>query len=281
MDTASARVWRLQRRWSLAADRAKRGLDRSRRLTLLLVVGAASAGAAAAGTGSAAYAGLSAGATAVGAALAARAGADLRTATKLRAVSEALKSEVYSFLARAGRYLDGDRDAVLDERTAELIPEDQATGSRVARQRPDDRKPPAVHDVPSYVDVRLTGQLEEYYRPKATRLAHWAAGFRYAQVSLTVLGGALAGLAAAGNTQTAGWIGALTTAATAVAAHSAAARHEYLALVYDRTAQRLESLRGRWSSGRLGADVVTECEVLLATQNEAWLAQWNTAEGKG
>ncbi len=280
MSDPADRVWRAHRRWSLAANRAKSELDWSRRLTLLPAVVAAFAGAAAVGTGWSVLAGVSAAATAVAAVFAARTGgAELRGATRLRAVSEALKAEVYMYLARAGRYRGDDRDVELDRRSAELLADDEGIGVRVARQRPDASPLPAVHDAKSYVDIRLTGQLDGYYRPRAARLAGWATRFHYAQFTLTVLGGTLAGVAAAGDTQVAGWIGALTTAATAVAAHSAAARHEYLALTYDRTAQHLEALRDRWSSGRLGDDVVTECEKLLAVQNDAWLAQWNTAEG--
>ncbi|RKT55398.1 DUF4231 domain-containing protein [Saccharothrix australiensis] len=280
-DAAVVRAWRAQRRWSRAADRAKAESVRARRAVLLLVVVAAVAGAAAAATGSAALAAVSASATAVVAVLASPAVVDVRTVTRLRAVSEALKAEVHTFLAGADPYRGDDRDAVLDRRTTGLLPDDEATGARVARQRPDDRAVPAVRDVASYVDVRLTGQLEGYYGPAAARMAAWAGRFRVAQLVLAVSAAGLAGLAATGNPHAAGWIGALTTAATAVAAHGAAGRHEYLALTYDRTARRLESLRDRWRSGRLGDEVVAECETLLATQNDAWLAQWTTAEGRG
>lgn len=272
-------VWTLQRRWSLAAAKAKTTVDWWRRSALLLVSAGATAGAVAASTGWGALAGASAVATGLGAVAATKAsGADVRSATRLRAVSEALKAEVFTYLAGAVPYNTTDRKAELDRRVAEVLADADSLRPVVAGVRSDGAAMPAVRDVPTYVTLRLIKQLEGHYRPAAGRMADRSARYRYAQVGLTVLGAAVGGLAAFQVAHLEAWIGALTTAAVAFAVHTTSARHEYLALAYDRTADQLESLRAKWAEGRINDDVVTACESLIAAQNESWLARWNSTE---
>jgi hypothetical protein len=72
--------------------------------------------------------------------------------TRARSVSEALKADVYLWLAGAGPFADNPTAAVLRERTdklrrdaADLLPQRKGI-------EPERRDLPAVHDLPSYFE---------------------------------------------------------------------------------------------------------------------------------
>jgi hypothetical protein len=98
-------------------------------------------------------------------------GIRLKDWTRARSVSEALKADVYMWLAGASPFTDDPAPAVLRERTdklrqdaAGLVP--QREGIEAER-----RDMPAVHDLPSYFAVRVPGEFEGYYRRKAGFIA--------------------------------------------------------------------------------------------------------------
>ncbi|MFD4676457.1 SLATT domain-containing protein [Lentzea sp. NPDC058450] len=274
--TTVDQVWGRQRRWSLAADAAKASLRKWRLAVLVFSLAGAVAGAMATyeprlalvsmvATGLAGWAATHSGKSAI------------RESTGLRAVSEALKAEVHTYLAKASRYRSADRDDVLGQRAAELTTAAGDLASRVARTEDDGRSLPAVHNAESYVDNRLTYQVNTFYRPKAHEFSTVAARLRTAQIISAGLGTAFAAaVLVPGFAPLSVWIGVFTTAGTALTAHAAASRSEHVALVYERTADELESLRARWCGGQVGDEVVEEGERVLAKENEAWLAQWSS-----
>lgn len=85
----------------------------------------------------------------------------------MRSVSEALKSEVYVALARADVYRQGDIDGTLLDRADRVTAQAGDLLHRTEGLVPRQRRLPLVRDVGSYVAIRLTGQIRDYYRPRA------------------------------------------------------------------------------------------------------------------
>lgn len=274
------RVWRLQSLWSRTADRLKADIARKQALSVCLVVGGALAAAVAlsfglsSGTGKA-FSFLSAAATGLGGLIRQRIGRDaVQSWTRARSVAEAMKSEVY-------RQLSGTAPPGLVERVARL---EDAAGDLVrytAGIVPAERDLPAVHDVDSYLEVRVAGQLHGYYRPRADRLGRTARRLRWLNATLAGVGVVVG--TAAGTWEIdkmAVWIPVITTVAAAVAGYAAATRCDHLLVEYLRTANELERLLARRASGEIADDeVVAMAEQVISVQNEGWMARLATETG--
>jgi hypothetical protein len=230
--TAAEVAWQAQSVWSQAANRLKGGLTRWRAIALgLTIAGAVLATLAVqvAELSSPAGKGLAlAGALAVALApvVRGRFGSPVvQDWTRARSTSEAVKSEVFMYLAGTGRYRDADRDHQLQDQV-EVIQRDAGDLLlHTAGLQPVARGLPPVKDVDSYVEQRVTGQVDGYYRPQAAVQQRRLAQVRQAEF---VLGGAGAGLAAVGATwqlnSTTVWVPVLTTVTAALTAHAAAGR---------------------------------------------------------
>ena len=79
------------------------------------------------------------------------------------------------------------------------------------------------------------------------------------------------------------WVAVVTTLGTALAAHVAANRYDFIVMSYTGTALRLEDLVAEWRSRPArpgGADVaawsafVKLCEQAISIENESWLAKF-------
>jgi hypothetical protein len=204
--------------------------------------------------------------------------------TRARSTSEALKSEVFTYLAGIGRYRDADRNQWLQDQVEAIERDAGDLLLHTAGVQPVARGLPAVKGVDSYVEQRVTGQIDGYYRPQAARQQRRLARVRQAEF---VLGGAGAVLAAVGATwqlsSATVWVPVLTTVTAALTAHAAAARYEYLLVEYLRTAAELERLRGRYrhSAGRGGSDgesAEEACEHVISVQNEGWMAKLTSSD---
>ena len=228
-------AWRRQSVWSQTADRLKAGPSRSWRFRLGLTVAAAAL--ALAGSQVRAVSLPASIALAVAAALAmATVGLlrgrqnveQVRPWTRARSVSEALKTEVFLFLAESGVYAGPDRDRRWKRRRSGWSTR-QASCSDTPREcRPRSRALPAVHDVGSYLDVRVRqSQLEGYYEPKARLLRQRLRSLKAAEVTLALVAAGLAAVAAISSSVGA-WAAVATTAGAAVAAYIAAERYEFL-----------------------------------------------------
>lgn len=277
-------LWRQQSLWSRTANRMKKRIGRARAAGLAVTVATAVLGTIAGmladiepGTSR----GL-AGVAALGAAIlpvlrSGWSGRALRDWTRARSVSEALKSEVYLWLARAGGYRADEHGARLREKTDEV----RADGSDLLRHQvgivPEQRALPPVHDISSYFAVRVTGQITTYYRRSAGQLQTSLRWFRGAEIVLAVLGAALGAVAASvGGSPFAAWIAAVTTISTAVTVHVAAGRYEYQLIEFLRTADRLEQLRRKAAGGgsvdELDALAVS-AEDVISVENQGWMAK--------
>ncbi|MFI9388490.1 DUF4231 domain-containing protein [Kutzneria sp. NPDC052558] len=279
-----ADLWRQQSLWSRTADRMKRRISRARTaalaVTVTVAVLAALAGVLAAEVPVASR--VLAVAAAFGAALLPRlrpawSGRALRDWTRARSVSEALKSEVFLWLAKAGPYR-GDPDGVgLLERSNQL----RDVGGDLLRHQagvtPDQRPTPDVHDVPSYFEARVSDQIHTYYRPRAAELQKALRRFRAVELGLAVLAAAIGAVAAVlGGSEWTVWIAVVTTIGAALAVHVAAARHEYQLIEFLHTAQRLEVLSARASTESTadGLDALAvAAEQVISIENEAWMAK--------
>ncbi len=281
-------LWREQSLWSRTANRMKRRIERARKAALTAAVTAAVLGAAAGlvttfSTGWAGGAGrvlAVLGGLGVGVLPVLRpywSGERLRDWTRVRSVSEALKSEVYLWLARAGEYRGDDQATLLRDETAEV----RADGADLLRYRDgivaEQRPLPAVHDLPSYFAVRVTGQVDGYYRRRAGELQRRLGWFRGAGITLGAIGVVVgAVVAASGSTSFAPWIAVITTVNTALAVHVAASRYDFQLIEFLRTAERLDQLRRTAAATtdptELGA-LASEAESVISIENEGWMAK--------
>ncbi|HZM79011.1 MAG TPA: DUF4231 domain-containing protein [Candidatus Limnocylindrales bacterium] len=282
-------AWQQQRSWSRTADRLKAKIVKYRFASLLLVLcGAALAATAtqlAMNVASESYSRIAAvgAACAVGLVPALRVAFDKRTVsdwTRLRAISEALKSEVFTYLAGVGPYRGPDRQAVLTQHVRKVLHEGEDLTLYLPASLPAPTPLPEVSDVASYVQVRLIGQIDGYYRPRVREINHRLAVTRHIQAGLATTGAALGVLALVPNVHTVAWVGVVTTAGTAVAAYAAESRYVYQFIEYSRTVQQLDSMLDgylqatdsrTWQSDD---ELVTRCERIISIQNEAWMVKW-------
>ena len=201
--------------------------------------------------------------------------------TRARSVSEGLKSELYTYLARTGSYQGSGRDDQLTARTQQVLADAADLLRYTTALQPAVRPLPAVHDAQSYLTVRLMPQLD-WYSARARGLQAKLTRVRYVQLALTVLGVVLAAVAATLEvTAAAAWIAVATTVSVAVTAYAAGSRYEYQLVEYLRTVAQLERLRSAWAAhghGAAGDDTfVRDCEQVISVQNEAWMAKWTDA----
>ncbi len=283
------KVWDQQSIWSQSANRLKASVETARSRALVLVVAAAVLGAASAqvmdwnprlGAVLAFVAALAAGLSPL---LAHRGGpGPMSDWIRTRAVSEALKGEVYTCLAGVGPYAERASGAALLAERAHGFRVDATdlvrhTDGISAEVRP---LPPVV-DLDTYVDRRLRRQIDSYYRPRAawmrsrveffakTELVFGAAG---ALVAAAAGAFAIGGLAA--------WTGVIASVSIAVTAHATARRYTYQHLEFLRTAEELERLLDRRTEdpsrhGESAEPFVAKCEHVISIQNEAWMIRWS------
>lgn len=197
--------------------------------------------------------------------------------SRLRSVSEAIKAEVYTFLAGVDPYRGADRVLVLRLRGREVLARGDDLLGSVGRVERGLRPLPQVTDVASYLRVRVREQADGYYRRHAGGMARKAKLVRYAQGVLAVCAVVLGVVSSAGYTEVAPWIGVIGTVTGAVIAHSAAGRYAFLQLEYLRTAEQLARIVDEYHDAPPTAErddrLVADCEQVISFQNEAWMAE--------
>ncbi|MFB7837476.1 DUF4231 domain-containing protein [Streptomyces sp. NPDC056056] len=281
-------VWDQQSVWSQSANRLKKAVETARSRALGLAVTAAVLGTAASqlmdwsawlGTTLAFVAALTAGLSPL---LAHRGGpARMSDWIRTRALSEALKGEIYTCLAGVGPYADRTAaPTILADRARHFRMDAADLVRHTAGVSPVTRPLPPVADMDSYVDHRLRRQIDTYYRPKAAWMQ--ARVDLFGKVELT-FGAVGALLAAAGGAFTIGglaaWAGVIASVSIAVTAHAIAQRYTYQHLEFLRTAEELQQLLDRWtadpaSTGEGAEAFVAQCEHVISIQNEAWMIRW-------
>ncbi|MGW6010583.1 DUF4231 domain-containing protein [Streptomyces sp. NPDC055210] len=282
--------WAQQSVWSQAADRLKDEIGRARAASLVLGLTGAVLGTAASQTmarhtawgqalafGAALVTGLIALTTRY-------AGPDrVREWTRLRSMSEAIKSEVYVWLAGVAPYRGPDALPALHERVERLREGAADLLPCTAGIEPQERRPPLVTDVPSYVELRVEQQIRDYYLPRSREMGRRLAAVRGAEFALAataVLLGALSG--AFGVEQVAAWVAVATTAATTVSVHGLAAKYAYQETEFAMTADELRrTVERRLVRDRTEPEdddaFVTHCEQVISILNDTWMVKWTSA----
>lgn len=281
-------VWDQQSVWSQAAGRLKEQVVRARAASLALGIMAAALGTAASQTltWNEAVGKVLAFAAAVAAGcapLVGRRGGPDRVSdwTRLRAVSEALKTESYLYLAGVGPYRGNESGGdLLRERARGFVTDGADLLRHTTGITAVERPVPEVRDVESYVKQRLRRQLEAYYRPRAAYMHRKVRLHERIELALGGLGAVMAAMAATwGVEQIATWVAVAASIGVATAAHAIAQRYAYQHLEFTRTAEELERLLERWSAEPGAAPeaadrFVAECEHVISVQNEAWMIRW-------
>lgn len=283
-------LWAQQSVWSQAADRIKKSIGTWRAVLLALTIAAAlfatlsAAAAAAVGWLSPALAVAAAICVGLLPAFRPRAtGKILQDWTGVRAASEALKAEIYLYLARVGDYAGPDRDLTLAQ-TAEQI-EDVASGllPYLIGIEPKKRDLPRVSDPKSYFAVRVAEQVDVYFKSRIKRLTETLRRFKVVEVALTISAVVLGALAATfGEAGLSPWIAVLTTTTAAVAARSAAGSYDFQLVEYLRATAELHRVRGaahRTTDPAELSRLVRRSEQILTIQNQGWLAKLSTDPG--
>lgn len=278
-------AWQRQSVWSQTAGRLKTGPSRLRTALLALTVVAAAlalAGSQLKGASLPASVTLTVTAAVALAAvglLRSRTNVEqVRRWTRARSVSEAIKTEVFLFLTQSGRYAGADRETKLEAEIQRLEREAADLHRYTSGIQPRKRSLPAIHDVDTYLDVRVReSQLENYYEPNAAKLRRRIGQLKAVEVTLALVAAGLAAVAAI-SPSVGAWAAVVTTAGGAVTAYIAAQRYEFLWIEYSRTASELRRLLERRTAADgtalSGPELVAACEEVISVQNQAWMAKW-------
>lgn len=278
-------LWDQQWVWSQAAGQLKAVIRRARTAVLILTVAGAMLGAVTAAlvpssaTAGRVFAALAAVCLTVAAFLGRMtSGEQVRDWTRARSVSEAIKAEVYTYLAGVTPFRDGDRNQVLLDRFESITARTGDLIKYISHLTPRARPLPSVADLDSYIQVRVDRQMDGYYRPRAAVYARRTKTFRFVEATLSLAAAVLAAVVGVvPSARAAVWIAALASAAIAVTAHVGASRYEYQQIEFTRTAGELDrllverSLRG--SDQQADDEFVANCERVISIQNEAWMAK--------
>jgi hypothetical protein len=279
------RAWARQRIWSQTANRLKQRIERVRLSALLFAIATgvlAVAGEQIGGLSSPIGRSLSAGAAITGGLatfLQRRITTEtIRDWTRARSASEGLKTEIHSYLGGGTAYAGPDRDQHLAATTHSIMGTVTGLDRHTLGITPDRKTLPKIHDVTTYIEVRVNDQIHNYYRRMAgiyqlrvNRLRTVGNLLGAVTVVLAALGTAfqLAGLAA--------WVPVVTTVGASLTAHVAAARYDHLVIEFLRTAQRLEDLRDKYvDDPTQGAGpFIDASEAAISIENQGWMARWN------
>jgi hypothetical protein len=283
--SAAEWAWQRQSVWSQTANKLKAGPSRARTAQLVLTVVAAALALAGSQLKGASFAAslalgiVAALALAVVGLLRGQTNTEqVRRWTRARSVSEAIKTEVYTFLSGTGRYDGAERETRLETEIQRLEHEAADLTPFSRGIQPVARSLPPVHDLESYLGYRVRdSQLRDYYDKKAKDLEDRIGQLKVVQIALALVAAGLAAVASVAPS-VAAWAAVATTAGGAVTAYVASQRYEFLWIEYNRTASELRRLLDRRTAadgGQLsGAELVSECEQVISVQNQAWMAKW-------
>ncbi|MFI6581570.1 DUF4231 domain-containing protein [Embleya sp. NPDC050493] len=286
-DPVLAQTWRAQRRWSLAASAAKASVQRWRLVRLVLGVSGAILATAGtrvdgdAGTVSSLVGALCVGLVPLVTSLRLHP-ARVEAWTRLRSVSEGLKSEVYLYLTSSDRYSgsEAERRAALSARRASF--EDDAGDLLAELPQLDpaaDPTPPAVSDVDGYVRERVDVQADGYYRDRVALMRRGLTRIQFAEFVLALTGMTLA--VVAGTADDAGlgaWVPVVTTVSASVMLYGYGVRYQENLISFARTAEQLRRLRDD-RTARMPLDPAEEarfverCENVISIETQGWMAR--------
>ncbi|TFG50129.1 MAG: DUF4231 domain-containing protein [Anaerolineales bacterium] len=196
-----------------------------------------------------------------------------------RSTAEALKSEIFQFLANVPPYDTNKKSEKLLENVEGMLEEveDLPTETISKEQK---RKGLMTEDltVEKYIQNRVNDQINNYYTPRADELKQKMEQHKKIGLSLGII--AIFFGAASSTGWTAGWIAVISTIAASITAFVYAGRYQYLIISYQKTGDRLERLRSSWESrGKTETDTdernefIRECERMISIENSGWMAE--------
>jgi hypothetical protein len=286
MPAASQTVARDQRRWSLTANSLKSRINRARGSVLILaVIGALLETLAAQLYPTESYSpGKIFGYVgAVGLASIAVIRAQYLPQSRMqawlvgRSVSEALKRELYRYRTSTGPYRAENRDQTLIDRRDAIIEKARALQGFAVEPRETETSDLPPLDPDGYIQSRLDSQVK-WYRERAATYSTRQSAFAVVQFILALVSAGMGAIAASMSDRSpAAWVAVITTMLSALGSYLLAQRYEQLIITYRATAERLESIRVRWSSFD---ELVEQCESALAQENQGWMTSGDETGAK-
>jgi hypothetical protein len=185
-----------------------------------------------------------------------------------RSISEALKRELYRYRTSTGPYRAENRDQILIDRRDAIV--EKARSLQAFAVEPSETGtldlPPLDSD--GYIQNRLDAQVK-WYRERAATCSTRQSAFAAVQFILALAGAGIGAIAVSMRDRSpAAWVAVTTTMLSALGSYLLAQRFEQLIVTYRVTAERLESIRVRWSSLD---ELVEQCESALAQENQSWM----------
>lgn len=196
---------------------------------------------------------------------------------RARSMAEALKSQVYLFLASAPPYNEatGRHKRLLAEVRELLAKVGDMSTENISKEQQREGLPLGPLTIEDYIRDRVDDQIDGFYRPQTMELVGKMKRNRNIGLGLGVLAIVLGALGFTG--WTAGWVATISTITASIAAYAYAGRYQYLIVSYQATANKLESLRTDWeTSGKTEADAkrfILGCEEVISVENSAWMAE--------
>lgn len=270
-----------QRRWSLTANALKASISQSRWLILIL----ASIGAFLETLSSQVHESQPAIAVLAGYAGAAalaviavikqyRLGRDrVQAWIMARAASESFKREMFLYRTKAGAYSEGNPEATLFDRRAQILAKTAAAQNYVVDPREQDLAVPAPLDADGYIKERVQAQIE-WFRDRARSYSKTAEMFGTTELLLAIISALLgATLTFTAKYKFGSWVAVITTVSGTLGSHVAAQRYEQIRISYRAAADQLEGILGKWRAvkGTL-SDLADQCEAALLAENQGWIA---------
>lgn len=200
---------------------------------------------------------------------------------RARSASEAYKSEIFLYRTKIGAYGNPDRSDKLNEAIT-LIDETVKDIQRFNTQSVSISEDMLVDlSISDYFESRVEKQIEKYYRPRAIHHGRLSQRYRSYHLILMLIGATLGAIAAITQLGVGPWIAVVTTITSSILAYGAAGRHDYLALSYTATANRLEELMSTWQdtpdkdkmSPEHSSALVSRCEEAISVENKSWYAK--------
>lgn len=199
-----------------------------------------------------------------------------------RAVSEAIKSEVFRFQAAAKPY---DKTGSEDELKASLrlLADNVKTHSDIANDLlpflktvKKGRPAPGQLSHEDYIKLRLMEQADGYYLPTSQKQFKRLNIVRAIIIGLAIFSAVISALMSSGFIGGLGaWVAVLTTLSLAFATYASLQRYEFLATTYAKQGKRLKQLALGWKLDRWDnwSDFVNQCEATISAENKDWMAE--------
>jgi hypothetical protein len=201
-----------------------------------------------------------------------------------RSMAEALKSEIYLFRSNSPPYDTDKKPEKLIENAVELLKKVEDLPTEIIPEEQKQKGLPTDDlTVEEYIQTRVNGQINNFYRPKSDELKQKMKRNKNIGLSLGVFAIVLGALGLTG--WTAGWIAVISTIVASITAFAYAGRYQYLIISYQTTANKLERLRVLWESKRKPDTDTTErnkfireCEAVISIENSAWMVEIEMAK---